>query len=83
MPAVKAGSAAAKVPGFEEMPMAYTQGDIDGLKAAIASGALRARLADGREVLYRSLAEMKDTLRMMQDEVTPRASPSRSFVAST
>lgn len=48
--------------------VAYTQTQIDTLKAAIAEGALKVRFGD-REVTYRSLDEMRQTLRMMQDEV--------------
>lgn len=61
--------------------MAYTQSDIDDLKAAIASGALRVRYADGREIQYRSLAEMRETLGIMQAEATgTTSSSSRSFL---
>ncbi len=52
--------------------MAYTAGDITALKEAIGSGALRVRYADGREVLYRSLAEMRQILNMMEGEVNGR-----------
>lgn len=62
--------------------MAYTQSDIDDLKAAIASGALRVRYADGREIMYRSLGEMRETLGIMQAEATgSSSSSSRSFLA--
>lgn len=61
--------------------MAYTQTDIDDLKAAIASGALRVRYADGREIQYRSLADMRETLSIMQAEATGSTSgSSRSFL---
>lgn len=60
----------------------FTQADVDTLKAAIATGALEVQYADHRRVTYRSLREMREILRMMQDEVTSAASPtSRSFVA--
>lgn len=62
--------------------MAFTSDDIDTLKTAIATGALRVRYADGREVTYRTLAEMRETLRMMNGEVAGSpGSSSRSFVA--
>jgi len=48
--------------------MAWTQADIDKLKAAMAQGATRVRFAD-RDVTYRDLAEMRETLRIMQVEV--------------
>lgn len=39
--------------------MAWTQADLDALDASIALGAKKVRYADGREVEYRSLREMK------------------------
>jgi len=48
--------------------MAFTQTDIDALKKAIGTGALRVQFAD-REVTYRSLKEMREVLAMMRDEV--------------
>lgn len=60
--------------------MAYTTKDVATLKRAIASGAQKVRFADGREVTYRSLADMRSTLAEMQAEVTGTARPAR-FVA--
>jgi uncharacterized protein YceH (UPF0502 family) len=48
--------------------VAWTQTDIDALRAAIASGQLMVRSSD-RMVTYRSLAEMQQTLRMMEGQV--------------
>lgn len=48
--------------------MAWTQTDIDKLKVAIAQGATKVKFAD-REVTYRSLDEMRETLRLLQAEV--------------
>ena len=45
--------------------MAYTQDQVDRLEAAIAEGAVRVRYAD-REVVYRDLEEMRQTLGMMK-----------------
>ena len=39
--------------------MAYTQQNLDDLRAAIGEGVLRIRSIDGQEVTYRSLAEMR------------------------
>ena len=50
--------------------MAFTATDIADIKAAIATGSLRVRYADGREVLYRSLKEMREILQMMEGEVS-------------
>lgn len=57
--------------------MAWTQIDIDKLKAAIATGATRVRYAD-RDVEYRDLAEMRETLGMMQTEVDGAAGTARA-----
>lgn len=48
--------------------MAWTQSDIDALKAAIATGARDVSYSD-RRVSYRSLDEMRTILRMVTDEV--------------
>jgi hypothetical protein len=63
--------------------LAFTAADIAKLKEAIATGARRVRYADGREAEFRTLAEMRETLRMMEDEVSgsPSSSCSRSFLA--
>lgn len=61
--------------------MAFTTDDIATLKAAVATGALKVRYADGREVTYRSLDEMLKTLNMMNAEVGGPSGKSRSFVA--
>ena len=48
--------------------MAWTQNDIDALKTAIATGQLLVRSGD-RSIQYRSLAEMRETLRLMEADV--------------
>lgn len=53
--------------------MAWTQADVDALKAAIASGAQSVTYPDGSAVTYRSLGQMKDVLGMMQAEVNRAA----------
>lgn len=52
--------------------MAYTQSDIDALKASIKSGQQRVRFAD-REVTYRSIEEMQRILAVMEAEVAGAA----------
>ncbi|MET0375751.1 MAG: hypothetical protein ABW128_16030 [Rhizorhabdus sp.] len=49
--------------------MAFTNDDATALRAAIAAGAVKVRYADGREVTYRSLAEMREILRMIQADL--------------
>ena len=64
--------------------MAYTQDDIDALKAAIAAGALRVKFGSGpdsREVEYRSLSDMNEILRTMQAEVSPASVAARPRVS--
>jgi len=61
--------------------MSYSQSDIDTLKAAIAQGARLVRFAD-RTVEYRTLAEMKETLALMQAEVSPPSKPVKTFRVS-
>ena len=48
--------------------MPYSQSQIDELRAAIASGQLIVRSGD-RSVQYRSLAEMKEALRLMEADL--------------
>ena len=43
----------------------WTQADLDAINAAIATGAMEVRFADGRLVKYRSLADM----RSIRDEI--------------
>lgn len=49
--------------------MAYSREDIAKLEAAMATGAMKVRFADNREVFYRSLAEMRSQLATMKREV--------------
>lgn len=52
--------------------MAYTQDQVDRLEAAIAEGAVRVRYAD-REVTYRNLDEMRQTLGTMKASLAAAA----------
>lgn len=64
--------------------MAYTQADVDALKAAIGSGALRVKFGSGpdsREVEYRSLSDMNATLATIIAEVSPTAALARPRVS--
>lgn len=53
--------------------MAFTETDRDALKAAIAKGARRVRIG-AEEVEYRSLAEMRQVLAMIEDELSGTSS---------
>jgi hypothetical protein len=59
--------------------MAWTQSDIDTLKGAIATGALSVMYSDNSSVQYRSLADMKATLPMMEAEVNAATTTYRAF----
>lgn len=61
--------------------MAFTTADVDALKDAIATGALEVRYADGRQVKYRSLGEMRQILQMMNAEANPSSTSCRTSVA--
>lgn len=63
--------------------MAFSSADADALRAAIATGALRVRHADGREVQYRTLREIRETLDMIERDIAAGGPHrSRSFVAA-
>jgi hypothetical protein len=49
--------------------MSYSAEQLADLRAAIAEGALKVRFSDGREMTYRSLAEMLEIERRMAAEV--------------
>jgi hypothetical protein len=49
--------------------MSYTAEQLAELRSAIAEGVLKVRFSDGRELTYRSLAEMLETERTMAAEV--------------
>ncbi|WP_312530220.1 phage head-tail joining protein [Paracoccus sp. (in: a-proteobacteria)] len=48
--------------------MPYTQADADRLRAAIAKGASKIEL-NGEKVEFRSLADMRETLNMIESEL--------------
>jgi len=52
-----------------EVTMAYSQTQVDALKAAIATGALTVRDATGNLITYRSLKDMREILAVMESEV--------------
>lgn len=55
----------------------WTQADLVALDKAIATGALKVRFADGREVTYRSLADMRSIRAQMVDAIYGTAPASR------
>ena len=63
--------------------MSFTQTQIDTLRAAIATGALTVRNANGETVTYRSLAEMRETLATMEAVVTGSGTSRVSYINPT
>jgi hypothetical protein len=58
--------------------MSYSAQQLADLRSAIAEGVLKVRFSDGRELTYRSLAEMLETERKMAAEVeTSQTKPVR------
>jgi len=57
--------------------MAWTQSDVDALKAAIKTGVLMSRHGETMQT-FRSLDEMRETLRMMEAEVAAAAGTVRT-----
>lgn len=53
--------------------MSFTDDQIASLRAAIATGALTVRNANGETVTYRSLAEMREILAIMERQAGPGA----------
>lgn len=51
--------------------MAWTEADKTALKAAIATGASSVTYSDGSSVDYRSLADMRRTLALIEEELSP------------
>lgn len=49
--------------------MSYSADQLADLRSAIAEGVLKVKFSDGRELTYRSLAEMLETERRMAAEV--------------
>lgn len=63
--------------------MAWTKADIDALKKAMKTGVRRVEFGSGetkRVVEYRSLAEMKETLADMEEEVAGPLAPPRTAI---
>jgi len=60
----------------------YTAQQLADLRAAIAEGVMKVRFSDGREMTYRSLAEMRAIERDMAAELeTGQWKPRRIFAA--
>ncbi|ANZ52198.1 hypothetical protein Ahp2_16 [Aeromonas phage Ahp2] len=58
--------------------MAFTKDDIDAIDAAIASGEYQV-IIDGRQVTYRSIAELLRAKAHIQQAISKRRSPFAGF----
>lgn len=54
--------------------MPVTQDDLDRVTHAIATGERRVRFSDGREVEYRSVADLRDALALLRAELNATGS---------
>jgi hypothetical protein len=63
--------------------MAYTEADLATLQRALVSGSKKVRFSDGREVEYRSLEEIKEIIRMVQEELSGLRKPRVSLAKFT
>lgn len=63
--------------------MAVTQADIDALERAVATGESKVRFADGREVTYRSVADLERALGILRPKLAsvPMQRTTRTYVA--
>lgn len=61
--------------------MAYTQADLDNLKAALASGALSVEYA-GRRTTFRSLADIRSIIVEIEAELSPLTATPRQTVGA-
>jgi hypothetical protein len=64
--------------------MALTSADLTAIETAIASGVLRVRFSDGREVQYQSLDDLLKAREFIKNDLTQAggAVPTRSTYAS-
>jgi len=62
--------------------MPWTASDLDTINDAIATGARKVRFADGREVEYRSLADMRSIRDEIAQAIGLKPEPLRSTYAS-
>lgn len=61
--------------------MAFSQDDRDAIAEAIASGALKVRFSDGREVTYQSGADLRAALALIDAELAGQSASATPRVA--
>lgn len=57
--------------------MAWTQSDLDKIRTCIASGVMQVHFADGRRVVYQSLADMLAAEQRIAAFISANATPAR------
>lgn len=55
--------------------MAFTQSDVDRMKAALATGELEVQAADGTRVRYQTFAEMQQRISYIESEIRRQSAP--------
>lgn len=58
--------------------MAFTSADLDNIRQCIASGVLKTKFADGREVMYQNTADMLAAEQRIADAVAGSSGRRRS-----
>lgn len=58
--------------------MGFQPEDLEAINRAIATGELRVRYRDGREVTYRSMDELEKARRIMADDISRAAGRPRT-----
>lgn len=62
--------------------MAVTQADLDALIAARMTGVAQVRFSDGRQVIYRTDAELEKAIAFARDELASAGDGNRTTYAS-
>lgn len=63
--------------------MAYTQTDLNRLQAAIADPARKVRFEDGREVEYRTMAELQNAIAMVSADLVRQSGSVQPILRKT
>lgn len=61
--------------------MAYTAADLETLERAVATGVMRVRYSDGKEVTYRTTDELLRAIGVVKGEIARAAGAPRTMAA--
>ena len=64
------------------MALTFTESDLDNLKAALLTGALRVRIGE-REVIYRSQAEILKAIKMISEYIEAQTDTTTSSLVQS